>query len=211
MFARTLSDTAQATLALLGKSGLVQNAYLAGGSALALHYGHRISVDLDFFSQKQFIPSKLEKSLKQIGTFHTTFAKGISLLGEFQGTKFSYFQYEYPLIAKTTSFNNVAIAHPHDIASMKLVAIVDRSTKKDFVDLYELTKHDVSMDRMMGLYEQKYHVREENMYTLIRALRYFDEIDKSTMPEMLVPRMWDDIKRFFIAESVRLAKKYLEE
>lgn len=211
MFARTLSDTAQATLALLGKSGLVRDAYLAGGSALALHYGHRISVDLDFFSQKRFIPSELKKSLKRIGTFRATFAEGISLLGEFQGIKFSYFQYEYPLIAKTSSFNNVAIAHPYDIAAMKLVAIVDRSTKKDFIDLYELTQHSVSMDRMMEMYERKYHAREENMYTLIRALRYFDEIEKSNMPEMLILRSWDDIKRFFVAESVRLAKKYLEE
>ena len=211
MFARTLSDSAQAALALLGKSGCVKDAYLAGGSALALYYGHRLSVDFDFFSQKSFVPSDLDEILKRVGTFQKTFAQGITLMGEFQGIKFSYFQYSYPLIANVTPFLAVNIAHPHDIAAMKLVAITDRSTKKDFVDLYELTKQGISLDQMFELYEQKYHALTENVFTLIRALRYFDEIEKSTMPDMLIPRTWEEIEQFFITESVRLAKKYLEE
>lgn len=50
MFASVLSDDAQNALAVLGKSGLLSQAYLAGGSALALQYGHRRSEDFDFFS-----------------------------------------------------------------------------------------------------------------------------------------------------------------
>ena len=49
MFTAVLSSDAQNALALLGKSGLISKAYLAGGSALALYFGHRYSVDFDFF------------------------------------------------------------------------------------------------------------------------------------------------------------------
>ena len=195
MFTATLSHEAQAALALLGKSGLVKDAYLAGGSALALHYGHRISIDLDFFSTTPFIPSDFGKKLKGIGVFHTSFAKGITL--------------DYPLIEKTTLLFEVPIAHPHDIAAMKLVAITDRSTKKDFVDLYELIGQGISLDRMLELYQKKYHMLDENIYTLLRALRYFDEIEHSAMPEMLSPLSWDEVKQFFIAESMRLARGLL--
>lgn len=209
MFTATLSQAAQTALALLGKSGCMNDAYLAGGSALALHYGHRISIDLDFFSQYPFIPSHLEKKLKGFGTFHTTFAKGITLMGDFQGVKFSYFQYDYPLIAKTSKVFDVAIANPNDIAAMKLVAITDRSSKKDFVDLYELVRKGISLDRMFELYQKKYHALEENKYTLVRALRYFDEIEHSAMPEMLTPLSWEQVKQFFIKESVRLGHTIL--
>ena len=67
MFESTLSGAAQATLALLGKSGLVKDGYLAGGSALALHFGHRYSQDFDFFSQKNFDPRLFSQNLKKTG------------------------------------------------------------------------------------------------------------------------------------------------
>ena len=50
MFGAVLSDSAQAALAVLAKSGLMKDAYLAGGSALALRFGHRYSIDFDFFN-----------------------------------------------------------------------------------------------------------------------------------------------------------------
>ncbi len=54
MFTKTLSATARCSLAVLGKSGLIEETYLAGGSALALHLGHRQSIDFDFFTSKHF-------------------------------------------------------------------------------------------------------------------------------------------------------------
>ena len=54
MFEEVLQKDAERALALLEKSGLLKNAYLAGGTALALQIGHRISVDFDFFTPKKF-------------------------------------------------------------------------------------------------------------------------------------------------------------
>lgn len=210
MFAATLSSHAQATLALLGNSGLVRDAYLAGGSALALHFGHRFSIDFDFFSQKAFNPTKLSLSLSKLGRFEKDLAKGISLIGKLEGVRLSYFRYDYNLIEKTTNFLNVSIAHPADIAAMKLAAVMDRGTKKDFIDIYELVERGINIETMFGLYEKKYGVFEDNRYSLIKSLQYFDDAQKSEMPNMIRKISWDQVKDFFAQESMRLAKKYIE-
>lgn len=211
MFAAVLSQTAQNALAILGKSGLLSQAYLAGGSALALHLGHRRSEDFDFFSLQEFSPDKLREALSGLGTFETTFAKGITLLGVFEGIKFSYFQYEYPLLSPLVSYSGVSIAHPRDIAAMKLAAIMDRGKKRDFVDLFMISHQGLSFDKVFQLYDQKFHALESNAFSLLRAMNYFDEADTTDMPEMLTPLTWDEVKKFFQNESMRLAKKYLEE
>lgn len=54
MFEEILPKSAKNSLAILGESGLLKDAYLAGGTALALQIGHRISVDFDFFTSKEF-------------------------------------------------------------------------------------------------------------------------------------------------------------
>ena len=54
MFEQALPKNAKSALAILGESKLLENAYLAGGTALALQLGHRISVDFDFFAKKEF-------------------------------------------------------------------------------------------------------------------------------------------------------------
>ena len=211
MFATVLSRDAQNALAVLGKSGLLSQAYLAGGSALALQFGHRRSEDFDFFSPKEFSPDELSHLLSRLGTFEPTFAKGITLLGIFDRIKFSYFQYKYPLIAATTTYAGVAIARPEDIAAMKLAAVMDRGKKRDFVDLFVLAHRGFPLEAMFALYDKKYRALENNVFSLLRAMNYFDEAETTDMPEMLIALSWDEIKKFFIAESMRLAKNYLEE
>lgn len=209
MFTAVLSKDAQAALAALGKSGVVADAYLAGGSALALHFGHRRSEDFDFFSPHPFDPIQLGKAFSSVGTFHTEVAVGITLLGAFNGVKLSYFQYDYPLLRPTESLFDVAIAHPDDIAAMKLVAICDRSTKKDYVDLYTLAHRGVSFEAMFRFYEEKYHVFDENKFTITKSLTYFEPAEETEMPAMLDPLAWNDVKQFLIKESMRLGKQQI--
>lgn len=209
MFRSTLSETAQTALAVLGKSKVVKDAYLAGGSALALHFGHRYSKDFDFFSQKSFDPQNLSKKLQKLGDFKKELAKGISLIGSFNGVKFSYFKYNYPLIAPTAEFLNVAIASPKDIAAMKLTAIMDRGTKRDFVDLYEMAKQGISIEKLFDYYDKKYHFLATNRFSLIKAIGYFDDADSDEMPQMIKKIGWNEVKAFFASESMRLAHKYL--
>jgi len=66
MFTNTLSKNAQHALAILGENKILPDkTYLAGGSALALHYGHRISVDFYFFTPSTFVGKQIKKELEK--------------------------------------------------------------------------------------------------------------------------------------------------
>lgn len=208
MFTKTLSSTTQASLALLGKSGLLKDAYLAGGSALALHLGHRHSLDFDFFTRKHFKAKNLINSLKKISNFEKNTLSQDTLLGIFNSVKFSLFYLEYPLIQKTKSFLNISLASTADIAAMKLAAIVDRGTKRDFIDLYFLAKEKYKLKEMLSFYNKKYQKLSENIYSILKALQYFEDAEESEMPKMIKKVSWEEIKRFFEKEVLKLSKKY---
>lgn len=210
MFTGTLSDNAQNALALLGKKRcLPKDTYLAGGSALALHFGHRVSVDFDFFTPNQFNSENMVKSLIELGKFQVMERDKNTLLGLFEKVKFSLFLYEYPLVGETTSFVDIAIVSTDDIAAMKLAAIMNRGTKKDYVDLYFLAKNGITIDKVLDLYDKKYKALANNLYSIITSLSYFDDAEKTDMPEMLIKTDWKVVRSFFEKEVVRLGKKYL--
>ncbi len=210
MFPRTLSKHAQEALALLGnKKVLPLGSYLAGGSSLALQFGHRISIDFDFFTNIAFETKEIKTLLKSIGEYKGEMETPRAMVGEFNNVKFSLFYYPYNLIRKTTKFMKIELASKEDIAAMKLVAITDRGTKKDFVDLYFLANECFSIEEMFGFYDEKYHNFEVNKLTLLKALQYFDDAESSDMPEMIKKVDWKEIKRFFRGETIRLAKKYI--
>ncbi|MFA7301376.1 MAG: nucleotidyl transferase AbiEii/AbiGii toxin family protein [Candidatus Shapirobacteria bacterium] len=188
---------------------MLNDAYLAGGTSLALRLGHRISVDFDLFSPIKFDPIKLSQSLKKIGKFEVNTATGITLIGTFNDVKFSYFGYDYPMLNPCDKYQNVQIASIDDVVAMKLVAISDRNTKKDFIDLYTICHQGVTIEKMFELYDKKYHVLTENKYTLLKSMTYFEEADNDVMPEMLAKISWNEVKKFFISESFRLSKEHL--
>lgn len=210
MFAATLSKNAQDALALLGENGcLPGKTYLAGGSALGLHFGHRVSIDFDFFTPLAFNQKKLAERLMRIGSFQKSDISKDTLLGIFNKVRFSIFRYDYPLLFRTAVFQRISIAHPKDIAAMKLAAIMDRGTKKDFIDLYFLIKKGIALEKIFKYYDRKYQALANNLYSLIISLSYFDDAEKTDMPEMLKKVSWEEAKRFFEKEVVRLANKYL--
>lgn len=210
MFTAVLSQNAQNALALLGKSGYLPNkTYLAGGSSLALQYGHRISVDFDFFTPEKFDENAVAELLQKLSTFRITDKHPNTLSGDFNRVKFSLFQYKYPLVAPAIPFNDINLASPKDIAAMKLAAIMDRGTKKDFIDLYVLWQKGIAVEDAFNYYEKKYKSLSNNLYSLIKSLSYFDDADGLVMPEMIAKISWLEVKKFFKKETIRLAKKYL--
>ena len=202
-----LPDTLRA-ITLISGFGEIQKAYLAGGTALALHIGHRISVDLDFFTQEEFDEEVLSKTLMKIPEFVFERGEWRTVLGKISETKFSLFYYEYPLVGKCEKFEGINIAALADIAAMKIHAIEDRGSKRDFVDVFFLAKR-FSLEQMLDLYDLKYKCLENHLYSIVKALGYFEAAEDQEMPKMLVPANWDEIKSFCAAESLRLAREKL--
>ena len=210
MFTNTLSAKAKDSLALLGQKKILPfGTYLAGGSALALHFGHRISVDFDFFTQEGFDSDRVVRELKKLGGFELERVAKDTLLGRFEEIRLSLFRYQYPLLFKPTSFQGIDISDVRDITAMKIAAIMDRGTKKDFIDLYFIVNRGLSLEKCLKYYDKKYKALANNIYSIITSLSYFVDAEESEMPKMLTNVDWGRIKTFFEKEAIRLAKKYL--
>lgn len=134
MFTEALFGNTKETLALLGKSHLMDNAYLAGGTAAALQLGHRISVDLGFFTPKEFDTKELTQSLKKIGKFKLERQSWGTILGTLEKVKFSIFVYKYPALFPFKPLFGINILDLRDIAAMKIDAISTRGIKRDFLN-----------------------------------------------------------------------------
>jgi hypothetical protein len=84
---------------------------------------------------------------------------------------------------------------------MKLSAITNRGTKKDFVDLYLLLNH-LSLNEMLTLYHQKYPQNSD--FFVLRSLTYFEDAEHNADPEMLTEYNWQTIKEKIIEEVSRI-------
>lgn len=208
MFTNTLSPDTLRSIEYLGKEKIVDFAYLAGGTALALQLGHRISVDLDFFSLNQFDENEVSQNLRKTGEYTLDRNAWQTVMGKLMDTKFSLFYYDYPLIEKTHDFQGINIASLQDIAAMKLHAIEDRGARRDFIDLYFLCQQ-FPITQMLNWYDQKYKVLESHQYHILRGLTYFEDALMQEMPVMLKSVDWSKLENYFINEVKKLSKEKL--
>lgn len=210
MFTKTLLPDTLRAIQLISDFTEIKEAYLAGGTALALQIGHRISVDLDFFTLQEFSEAELSTKLASGPKFVQDGTAQWTVWGKIGKTKFSIFYYKYPLLEKTIQFEGIQLASLADLAAMKIHAIEDRGTRRDFVDVYFLSKK-YSLEEMLGFYQKKYAVLEDHLYSILRALDYFEDAEQEKlMPNMLVPSDWEEVKEFFRKETGRLTAKKLQ-
>jgi hypothetical protein len=213
MFGEVLPKNAKKSLALIGESELLKNAYLAGGTALALQLGHRESVDFDFFTVRAFNETAMVQRLNELlPDFYLERKEWRTILGYVGKTRFSYFYYEYPLLSKTKKWSGVNLADPKDIAAMEIAALADRGTKRDFIDLYFIfaVEKIISLDEALQIYDKKFKKLKQNKLHILKSLAYFGDAENEKMPKMLKPVNWKKVKDFFIREQKRIAEKTLE-
>lgn len=65
------------------------------------------------------------------------------------------------------------------------------------------------LEEHLKFIDKKFGVLGNNLYTLIKALGYFDDAEEGAMPVMIKKLTWDEVKSFLSGESMRLARKYL--
>ncbi len=208
MYTNTLSKPTKRALEKLDSSVFFTEtgAYLAGGTALALHLGHRYSEDLDFFTPKPFLPKTQIQFLSQIGEFKLNQTGWGTILGEFEGAKFSLFYYQYKLIEKPQRIlKSTNLASLADIASMKIAAIADRGTKRDFIDLFFLTRV-FSLEKMLSYYDQKYAKLQANKTHILKSLFYFEEAENDAPPQMIQTIDWQEVKKYFEKEVKKISQ-----
>lgn len=201
-------DTVQCdTLALLKNlqaTPELSQTRLVGGTALALHLGHRMSVDLDLFGEINGGAATLQIAFtNQHLPFVATHTSTNIYQYLIRSIQVDIVNYPYPWLASPIIRHGITLAGLSDIAAMKLSAITNRGTKKDFVDIFFLL--DIfSLDEMLNLYTNKFS--DGTIFNVIQSLSYFDDAEAEPMPKMLVPCEWAQAKKSIIKAVRRWTK-----
>lgn len=203
-----LSESRKKILTLFGS--WKNEFYLGGGTGLALQIGHRDSIDFDFFSNNPFDPNVMIQRLTKIfdnKLFSVTQVEKNTLSILLQSEiKISFITYEYKLLSPLISTKYMNIASVPDIACMKLSTIMQRSTLKDYVDLYEIMKI-YSLEELLLFMKKKYPIIDSAV--ILKSLSYLEDITDEPLryyDEKLKPSL-NILKQFFQNE----VKKYINK
>jgi hypothetical protein len=172
---------------------------LAGGTSLALRFGHRVSVDLDFFTGDNTEPADWLKYLKVGPEAITGIAEGTLQL-VVHGIKVEFLRHAYPILSEPETIDQVKMWSIQDVAAMKLNAIANRGSKKDFCDLAALLDR-IPLDTMIGYYKAKY--QPYSLLMVIRSLAWFDDAESEPDPILLGGHSWSAIKER-VSTAIRL-------
>jgi Nucleotidyl transferase AbiEii toxin, Type IV TA system len=181
-----LLDVLKDLQAPLSSSGFA----LAGGTSLALRIGHRISVDLDFFTPAAFDTATLASQLG-IGPESITGQAEGTLQVRINHVKVELLRHAYPRLAADEVIQGIRMWSLEDLAAMKLSAVANRGSKKDFFDLAALLPRFPLQD-MIGLYQAKY--RPASIMMVVRSLAWFDDADAEPDPISLREDSWQVVK-----------------
>jgi hypothetical protein len=174
---------------------------LAGGTGLALQLGHRTSDDFDFFKTSRFSVKNLAQALPALGACEILQEEARSLTVLLRSVKISFFQVIDPFIFPAGSFSFFKIADARDIALMKMAAILNRGSRKDFVDLYCILRRELTLQDCLSLLPKKYGEGRINEYQLLQSLTWFTDAEQEPLPRMLEPFDWEECKAFFLREA----------
>lgn len=168
------ADTLELLKSLMQDENL-DNFFLVGGTALSLQIGHRISIDIDLFSQNAFDEGQMLSYLESNKSFQLDYQDKNTIKGQIDKTKVDLITHSYPLVKKLNEIEGIRFASLEDIAAMKLNAIVGNGTRlKDFIDIAFMS-HYLSLQYMVDAYEEKYKTR--NPLITLKALSYHDDIN----------------------------------
>jgi hypothetical protein len=191
-----LTERQREALRSLGPKAAERDFYLAGGTAVALQLGHRRSEDFDWFIRDRIEdPMRLAGEIRDEGiAFETGQVARGTLYGTVDGVRVSFLEFRYPLLDPLLEWPEYGfrLAGLQDLACMKLSAIAQRGSRKDFVDLYALVRAGQTIPEMLDAYRRKFSV--EDIGHVLYAMAYFDDAEAERMPDMLWDMSWRVIK-----------------
>jgi hypothetical protein len=179
--------------------------YLAGGTALAFHLGHRLSRDVDLFSRDPGLDlERARRAFAVLPEFEVDSLTDATLRFRIGSVPVDVVRYPYPLLNATAEGpDHFPMASLDDLATMKLSAVSRRGIRRDFWDLYEMfNRQTPSLDQALGSYLRRYGVKESDLYHVLKALTYFDDAEAdSLLPLGLSLERWEGIKSWFVEHA----------
>ncbi|MEK7132564.1 MAG: nucleotidyl transferase AbiEii/AbiGii toxin family protein [Patescibacteria group bacterium] len=214
-----LSDNQRRLLTLLsGEDSICKTFYLSGGTALAEFYlRHRLSEDLDFFSEEEFEPEGVSAVLKKIRDaagiisvrYEQSFNRNLFFLelekDEIK-TEFTYFP--FPRIEQKKKMGNLCIDSLIDIAVNKIFTIYQKPRSRDFIDLYCILKREPwTISDLVKKAKIKFDYHIDPLQLGAQFVRAEALKDYPSMLISLDKSAWQD---FFLEEAKRLSSEILK-
>ena len=196
----TVAPDLMALIASLMRHPELAGFAMVGGSSLALRFGHRTSVDIDLFCTDAFDAQTLANALISDFKMTETEVETNTVRGFINSIKTDFIAHRYPQLAPIEVINDIRLYSLQDVAAMKLNAITNRGSKKDFWDYAELLSH-FSHEEMLSWFAQKY--AHESIWHVQKSLVYFDDAECDPDPLDARGYTWSMIKERII-QAARL-------
>ncbi len=178
-----LTEEQIALLPLLKKFS--RNFGMVGGTAIALHLGHRRSIDFDLFTFEKFNNSAIKNRISNLRKIDEII---VDKLGEYtfftKGVKFTFFHYPYRLDFSRNFDDFIKIPSLLTLAAMKAHALGRRAKWKDYVDLYFIMKENYGLSEIVKKAEKVFG-GEFNEKLLRSQLAYFEDVSYKEKIEFL--------------------------
>lgn len=210
-----LSSATQKLFERLTRLPFISDFYLAGGTGLAIHLGHRFSDDLDFFSDAaRAVDSdqrgKLIEILRDDPDLKIMWDKDGTFVAQWRAVGISLFRLNYnALFLPTEQINGINIAQIEEIGAMKLAAILLGGTRKDYIDLFFILKK-MPLEKIFEISAHKYPHHKAFPSIAIRAISYFDDAEQEPMPKMILSTKWIEVKKYLERLALNAGRKKLD-
>ncbi len=203
MHERVLPPGSRSLLAILKRAAhpTLSGWTLAGGTGLALRVGHRRSDDFDFFRMGAMEPAALLEVMAGIAETEVLQQEERTLTILARGVKISFFGVREAFLFPPEPYSFFTVADVRDIALMKMVAIMNRGSRKDFVDLYTILRDGPTLREYLELLPRRYGAGRINPYQVLMSLAFFEDAEQEPMPAMIEPFDWEECRSFFVREA----------
>lgn len=200
-----LAPATARVFARLGGQPELGGFYLAGGTGAALQMGHRVSEDLDLFTERPWRWETIDRALAACGRLVVDRQEPGTFVGSVDAVRVSLFHYAHTLLEEPIpSGRGLLVAGLLDIGCMKLVALAQRGSRKDFVDVYHLGQAGIPVRDLVRGLRRKMPGTEYNLVHLLRGLAYFEEAEGEPDPVMLAPYDWRVVREYCANQAMTL-------
>lgn len=174
---------------------------LVGGTAIALHLGHRRSIDFDLFTNKKINPDLIFDKIsdKNLKIEKVQVRKEHNYTMMIRGVQFTFFYYPFSLSATTIVKDSCRIPSLLDLSAMKAHALGGRGKWKDYVDLYFILKDHFTLAQISKRAKEWFQ-GEFNERLFRQQLSYFDDVNYSQTVEYLCAPVPEDIIKKFLTK-----------
>lgn len=171
----------------------LKNFRLVGGTALSLLYGHRKSIDLDFFTDqpldKELILAMLEEQFNTLTIVSNRIPSILQCI--VNNVKLDFVRVKDPFTNPIQQIDGIPIADIKELVALKLNAIKGRGAKKDFWDINKLLEF-YTLDNLFKFYHDRYPL--DDTFAVIRSVIYFADAEHDVTPDTLDNVTWTQVK-----------------